>query len=160
VAIAASLRARRAVYERRARGLAVAVAGLAVAACGSTGASPTPGDMTAVLEQLALHGASVIRTVSGDAGCADSALHSNAVRIDLTVDDMPSEQRVYLFRWRRPADFDAAADSFAGCVSGYSAPAEGAVETVEVPPWRAFGPNWSDELRQALEAGLSAAAGG
>jgi hypothetical protein len=138
----------------------ILVLALVVACGGSPSATFSAGDLTAVQEALALRGATVLRATSGDAGCQGSDLHSNVVRLDLRLDGDDGEQQVYLFRWRRPAQFEAGAVPFAECVDSFASSAGEPPVTLEVPPWRAYGSAWSDELRLTLEDALRAAGGG
>ena len=139
------------------------VLAIGVAACAGGTASPRPsvGDLSAVLGALALRGATIHDQVSGDPGCADSDLHRNAVRLSLSVAGDPAIHEVYLFRWRRPADFAAAAAPFAACVADHaSGAATASVQSMEVPPWRAYGAGWPPTLRTALGEALRAVGGG
>jgi len=131
---------------------------LLAAACGAA-ATPTPDDMTGLLNELESHGAHVEDILAGDAGCPDSELHSNASR--LTVTSGGRDYDVYLFRWRRPTDYDAANAAFQDCVGAFTT-ARGSVdvEILEVAPWRAFGGGWTAGLKDAIESSLSAAAAG
>lgn len=135
---------------------------LTLVGCGAPSPSPTAGDMSAVMGALALRGATIHQQVSGDAGCAASTLHANALRIDLTLAQDGTDYEVFLFRWRRPADYEASAEPFEACLEEYAGSIVGEVdvESIEVPPWRAFGPAWTDELRRTLEGALRATAGG
>jgi hypothetical protein len=130
-------------------------------ACGPGAApSPTPADLTAVLEALALRGATLRQAVSGDAGCPAAELHSNAVRFDLSLEASDTRYQVYLLRWRRPADFSAAADAFEACLDDYTSRGVAAdIQFLELPPWRAYGSGWSEDLREVLEQSLRAAGG-
>jgi hypothetical protein len=141
------------------------LAGLLVASCSSGPGptlTPTPGDMSEVLAGLALGGATVHEQVSGDAGCPGSELHSNAARLSLSLPGDEQRYEVFLFRWRRSADFGAAAGAFNDCIDAYAAQTAGDVfiDALEVAPWRAYGPGWSEDLRTALENSLRAAGGG
>jgi len=132
-----------------------------VAACygGSTG--PTPGDMVDVLGELSAHGATMTDTVAGDAGCADQTLVDNARRLAVTFAPDHQTYTVYLFRWLNNADYGEAGSAFAACVAAYEQTNPGAsVETVDVSPWRAFGPGWSQPLRDSVTQALTAAATG
>jgi len=135
---------------------------LTIAGCGASAPSPAAGDMSELLGALALRGATIHQQVSGDAGCADSTLHPNALRIDLTLAQDGTDYEVYLFRWRRPVDFDASADRFRACFGDYAGSIVGDVDvdSLEVRPWRAFGPAWTDELRRTLDDALRATGGG
>lgn len=122
--------------------------------------SPTPRDFTAVLENLALRGATIHEAVSGDAGCPAVPLHGNAVRLELTLAEDDSDYEVFLFRWRRAGDYEAAAEEFEACLEDYARSSVGVfVEVVELSPWRAYGPGWSDQLMTTLEEALRAAGG-
>ena len=57
----------------------------------------------------------------------------------------------WLGRWRRPADHAAAADAFQACVAEFAQRAGATAATVDVAPWRAFGPGWSDAMQTALD---------
>jgi hypothetical protein len=133
-----------------------------VAACsGPIGPTPTPGGMGDVLPALALRGATVHDVVAGDSGCTQGQLHTNAARIELSVAGDESRYQVYLFRWRRPADFEASAQPFRDCVDEFLADADGEVplDVVEAAPWRAYGAGWSEEARGLVEEALTSLAG-
>lgn len=132
------------------------------AGCGGARPTPSPGGMVAVLGALAAHGASVTDVVAGDSGCSDPSLHDNAQRITLTLAADGRTYEVYLLRWRRQSDFDAAAAAFAACVADAAASPGGAdaMETVELAPWRAYGPGWGREMRDVIAQSLASAAGG
>ncbi|HEY7598748.1 MAG TPA: hypothetical protein VH741_02385 [Candidatus Limnocylindrales bacterium] len=147
------------------------LAALLVTACGSVAGpdgstapapTPTPGDMSEVQAALALRGATIHEAVSGDPGCPGSELHSNAARLELSVVGDDQRYEVYLFRWRRPADFDAAGQAFASCVDAYVGEAAGdlTIDTLERPPWRAYGPAWSEQLRDVVDGALRDVGGG
>ena len=129
--------------------------------CGSAAPpSATPPSVVNVLEGLALRGATIRQAVSGDTGCDVAPLRGNAVRLVLTLDETAEQHEIHLFRWRRQAQYDAAAADFAACVEEYRAASEGGVEVLELAPWRAFGQGWDDELSVVLEESLRAAGGG
>jgi hypothetical protein len=142
---------------------AVACASPAPSGTPTATATPTPGDLSAVQAALALRGVTIHEAVSGDAGCpGQPGLHGNAVRFELSLagDDQPYE--VFLFRWRRPSDFAAAEQSFADCVDEYTAGVSGdvSIDGVEVAPFRAYGPGWSEDLISVLEQALHDVGGG
>jgi hypothetical protein len=144
------------------RPIALAVSLLLIAACGAgNGPTPTPGGMDEVLPALALRGATIHQSVSGDAGCPGSALHSNAARLEISVAGDETRYSVYLFRWRRPVHFEAAAQPFSRCVDEFLAQSDGEVpiDGVEAAPWRAYGPGWSEEVLLIVEEALHDLAG-
>lgn len=134
---------------------------LALAACGPTPtASPT--DMTGVLNEFASHGAVVRDIIAGDAGCAESDLHSNGSHLTLTLTAEARDYGVYLFRWRRPSDYAAGDSAFQQCVAQFAREPSVTeeVQTIEVTPWRAFGTGWSDAMTDVIRQSLVAAAAG
>ena len=149
-----------------------ALLALAIAGCGSSATvspsvtpSPTPqrGDMSAIQAALALRGATIHDAVSGDAGCPSvPGIHQNAARFVISLAGDAQTYEIHLFRWRRPADFAAAAQPFRDCVDEYAAGIAGdvAIDTVEVEPWRAYGPGWSQELSELLDSALRDVGGG
>ena len=145
---------------------ALAACGGAVTPSGPSAAPPTPtpptADLGAVQAALALRGVTVQQAVSGDAGCpGQQGLHDNAARFELSLAGEAQSYEVFLLRWRRPSDFDAAGDSFSACVDEYARQVQGdvALEVLEVPPYRAYGPGWSEELINVLRDALSDVAG-
>jgi hypothetical protein len=145
----------------RARLVALMIAASAsmIAACGAAPA-PTAGDMTSVLSELAAHGATVRDIVAGDPGCADASLQGNGSHIKLMLAADGRDYDVYLFRWRRATDYDAAGGAFSSCVSAFADRLDSSVrvDIVEVSPWRAFGPGWTKDLHDTMQQSLAAAA--
>jgi hypothetical protein len=144
----------------------VAGCGTATTSTPTARATPTPtsAGMDAVQAALALRGATIHQVVSGDAGCPSvEGLHSNAARLEVSLAEAPEERYdIYLFRWRRPADFAAAEQPFSDCVDAYGAGVDGEVpiDGLEIEPWRAYGPAWSEELMLLLEDALRDVSGG
>jgi hypothetical protein len=69
--------------------------------------------------------------------------------------------RIYLMRWRRQADFDSDKSAFDQCVDEYrTLNPRSEVSTLEISPWRAYGPAWSEMMRDTLERALRDAGGG
>ena len=129
---------------------------LALVGCsGVTTPTPPPGGFQDIVASLVLRGATITDQVAGDAGCTDPTLYGNALRLDVQMPGDAGSRPVHLLGWRRPGDYDAAGPAFAACLATYDAadPAS-EVTTVEAPPWRAFGRDWSAELRSAVEQAL------
>jgi hypothetical protein len=132
------------------------------AGCGSIGQpAATPGGFGEVVAALVLHGVTVHEQVSGDDGCPRAELHDNAMRLTVSLADDPARRDVYLFRWRRATDFDAAVQSYFMCVTDFrSSHPRTVIEVVEQRPWRAYGADWSVRLKQAITDALAVSAGG
>jgi hypothetical protein len=143
------------------RWLAAILVAVFVTGCYGGSAGPTPGDMVDVLGELSAHGATMTDTVAGDAGCADQTLVDNARRLAVSYTPDDQTYTIYLFRWLNNSDYGEAAPAFSGCVAAYGqAHPNATVETVDVSPWRAFGPAWSPQLRDAVAQALTAATNG
>jgi hypothetical protein len=138
----------------RAAGWMLAV--LAVVGCaGVTTPTPSPGGFQDIVASLVVRGATITDQVAGDAGCADPTLYGNALRLDVRMPGESDSRPVHLLGWRRQTDYEAAAPAFAACLETYEAAGpESEVTTVETPPWRAFGRDWSAALRSAIERAL------
>ena len=143
--------------------LPLALLVLVAVGCNNIGQAPpaTPGSMDDVIAELVLRGATVHNLTSGDAGCPSSSLHDNAVRFDVALGTQSVTHEVFLLRWRRTSDFEASAQAFEDCVNEYRALHPGVqVSTLELDPWRAYGPTWGLDLSEILSAALAAAGGG
>ena len=135
--------------------LAFAVAAMVMNGCGGQAPGASPGAFTEVVAALVLHGVTVHEHVSGDDGCSRVELHDNAARLTVTMSDDPERRDIYLFRWRRAADFESSATSFFMCVGDFRSNHQGTViDVVEISPWRAFGDGWSDALELAVRESL------
>jgi hypothetical protein len=133
-----------------------------VAACGGAPSTPPPtqASMDDVIALLVLRGLTIHRAVSGDPGCPSSELHSNAVRLEVSIDARSATHDIYLFRWRRSSDFVDSAKPYADCIAEFQALNGGrAVSQVESEPWRAYGPGWPEDLAPRLQEALDAAGG-
>ncbi len=143
------------------RGLFMALMALALSGCGSFSApAPTAGTMDDLISALVLRGATVHRLVSGDPGCPSSDLHSNAIHLEVALGSQSATHEIYLFRWRKAADFEGSAQAFLECAEEYASLNPGRqVFTIESAPWRAYGPGWTEGLRATLLDALRAAGG-
>jgi hypothetical protein len=133
---------------------------LLISCCGAfTAPKPTAGDFTDIVSTLVRRNITVTDQVSGDDGCSNSALYSNAVRYDVRPAGDTTTYPIYVFGWKSEATYDADKAAFDACEQGYSGSSPGAVSAVEHLPWRAYGPGWPSTLKDAVDAALSAAGG-
>lgn len=133
---------------------ALALAALLIIGCGSgpiVAPTPTAAAMDDVIAALVLRRLTIHSLVSGDPGCPSSELHSNAVRMEVAIDDRSATHAIYLLRWRRTDDYAGSAQAFADCVAEFEALNPGqTVSQVESDPWRAYGPGWAPDLAPRL----------
>jgi hypothetical protein len=66
---------------------------------------------------------------------------------------------VYVFGWKSQQTFDADKATFDACVQSYADTNAASTDTVEHLPWRAYGPDWPDALRDAVDSALVEAGG-
>ena len=143
------------------RRLALLALTVLVSACYGGSASPTPGDMVDVLGELSAHGVTMTDTVAGDAGCADQTLVDNARKLQVSFSPDGKTYTVYLFRWLNNADYLDAGSAFDNCADAYlAAHPDSVVDKVDLSPWRAFGPDWTQDLHAAIRGALVDAAQG
>jgi len=117
--------------------------------------------MVDVLGALSARGATMTDTVAGDAGCSDQTLVDNARRLQLSFTPDGQTYTAYLFRWLNDADYVSAGPAFEECKLAYQVGHVGSdLASVDVSPWRAYGPSWSPALREAMEQALADAAKG
>ncbi len=115
--------------------------------------------MDDVIAALVLRGVAVHRLVSGDAGCPSSELHNNAVHMEVSLEAGSAKHDIYLVRWRRATDYQSGKTPFEDCIAEYrSLRPDVRVDALEAEPWRAYGPEWTDPLRQTIEDALRASA--
>ena len=138
--------------------LALIVLSVVIVACGggnNVEPSETPGTMDDAIGELVLNGITIHNMVGGDSGCPGEDLRDNALRLEVSIGTMSTTRTMYLMRWRRQADFDASADSFANCVGEWAAQTGATqVDQVANAPWRAFGANWPPDLLTAVTDAL------
>ena len=133
---------------------------LLITACGTfTAPAPTAGDFTDIVGALVRRSMTITDQVSGDDGCSNSALYSNAVRYDVRPAGDTVSYSVYVFGWKSQQTFDADKPAFDACVQAYKGGNQGTMTTFEHLPWRAYGPGWPDMVKSAVDAALTEAGG-
>ena len=96
--------------------------------------------------------------LAGESACADPGLIANAVHLRAKVASDPVERDVWIYSFREKGwdDTKAAVDA---CQAEYQAAHPGATVTrLDIPIYRVFGADWSQELTEALKGGLTEAA--
>ncbi len=118
-----------------------------------------PGEGRDLVAAIARHGATVTATVPGDSACDDPGLVANALRLTVTdPGDGTSARDVWLYSFRERSWATSQAPVNA-CQAEFEAAHPDAVVTrIDIPVYRAFGADWSEELVHALEAAIGEAA--
>jgi hypothetical protein len=136
-------------------------AALVIGACSGLPSPPppSPGNMDDVIAALVRRDVTVHRIVSGDTGCPGQDLHDNAVHLEVAVGAQSALKHIYLFRWRKPADFEAAAVPFAQCVQEFAdSNPDAPLAQLDLAPWRAYGP-WDPQLERIVGEAIRASGG-
>lgn len=137
---------------------------LAVVAIGcntitGTPPAPTPADFPGIAATLARHGVAIGNIVSGDAGCDDPNLVPTAIRFEASGLDQPAPTRAYVYIFRNRAAFDRLLPAVVACATGYVTDPEGE-PWITVSPFILTGPGpWPPAFREAMNDGLTEAAG-
>lgn len=139
----------------------IVVVMLLIGACaGPRAPTPPPAGFEDIVASLVRRGATITDQVSGDAGCADSTLYGNALRLDIRMPDETEIRPIYLLGWRRTSDYEAAGPAFDACVDSFETSHPTAqVTSMEKAPWRAFGPDWNAGLQSVVDQALTEASG-
>lgn len=142
-------------YTRLAAALA---APLLLASCYSF-ATPSyhPGEGRDLVAAIVRHGATVTAAVPGDSACDDPNLIANAMRLSVTDpgDGTARDVWLYSFRERSWAASEAPVDA---CQAAFEAAnPDATVMRIDIPVYRAFGADWSEDLVHALEAAITEA---
>lgn len=144
----------------RRRLLALALAGsLALAGCyGTTAPSFHPGDSRDILRTVMLHGIEVTDPVPGETACDDDDLVGNTLYFTARMPGEEAYRDVFVHTYREKW-WDASLEEVDGCQAIYEQLHPDAVVTrLDIPLYRIFGADWSDELKEELTGALEEAA--
>jgi hypothetical protein len=143
--------------------VATVLAATLVSGCGATTTigppKPTPMDIVGIADELAARGVIVTNVISGDAGCDDPDMIGAAIGFDAAGLDQPTPTRVRLYIFRNRAAYEKQRQAVDACAASWvTDPAT--FEAIDVSPYVAAGQGpWGAQLRAAIRAALTAAAG-
>ncbi|MBX3030628.1 MAG: hypothetical protein KF809_10740 [Chloroflexi bacterium] len=113
-----------------------------------------PGDARQTVNAIARHGVTITSIVPGSSACEDPSLKANAMQLVVVDpgDGVTRDVWLYTFREKGWPTTEAPVDD---CQAAFAAGQPGATVTrVDVPVYRAFGADWTDELADDVRAGL------
>jgi hypothetical protein len=140
--------------------LALALAGsLAFAGCyGTSEPSFHPGGSRDILQTMLLHGIEVTNPVPGETACGDDDLVGNTLYFTARMPGEVAYRDVFVHTYREKR-WDASLEEVDGCQAVYQQlHPEAVVTRMDIPLYRIFGADWSDELTKALTGALEEAA--
>lgn len=142
------------------RPLALALAGsFVLAGCyGTTEPSFHPGDSRDILQTVMLRGLEVTDPVPGETACDDDDLVGNTLYFTARVPGEEEYRDVFVHTYREKS-WDASLEEVDGCQAVYQQNNPDAVITrMDIPLYRIFGADWSEDLTDELTRALEEAA--
>jgi hypothetical protein len=144
------------------RPVAIAVAILAVTACGTISTmppAPTPADFQGIAGELTKRSIAIDHLVSGDAGCPDTTLIPTAIGLTADGIDQVEPVRIYLYIFRDRPAFERLRARVDECARSFVTDAA-TFETVEQSPFVLAGQGpWAPGFEAAIRDALEVAAG-
>jgi hypothetical protein len=143
----------------RPRLLALALAGsFLVGGCYSL-AEPSfhPGDQRDILQTILLRGIVTGEPIAGETACDDHDLVGNSLYLTARMPDEVEPRDVYIHMYREKY-WDRSAEEVDGCQAEYAAANPDAeITRLDIPTYRVFGADWSEELTDELTKALEEA---
>lgn len=116
-----------------------------------------PGDARQLVAAIARQGVTVDSATPGESACDDPGLIPNAMHLVVTDPDGGASRDVWIYSFREKYWSTSQAPVDACQAAFETAHAGTAVARIDIPLYRAIGPDWSPELTAALESGLAEA---
>jgi len=142
-----------------ARFLALALAGSFVLGGCYSLAEPSfdPGDHRDILQTLLLRGIVVTEPVPGETACDDHDLVGNSLYLTARLPKEEEPRDVYVHMYREKW-WDRSAEEVDECQATYAAAhPDSEITRLDIPTYRIFGADWSDELTAELTKALEEA---
>ncbi len=116
-----------------------------------------PGDARQVMSAIARRGVDIETSTAGDSACDDPALVPNSIHLVGTVASDPTPRDIWIYTFREKG-WDATQAPVDACQSAYqTAHPDALVTRIDIPVYRVFGADWSQELIDSVRGGLTEA---
>lgn len=136
-------------WQRRVN-LALAGAFLVSGCYGLSEPSFDPGDTRDVLHSIVRRGIVVTEPLAGATACDDPDLVGNSLYLTARLPDETEFRDVYIHTYRLK-NWDESAEEVDACQKAYADARPGSsVVRLDIPTFRVFGADWSDELSEQL----------
>ena len=142
-----------------ARFFALAVAGsFVLGGCyGLAEKSFDPGDHRDVLQSILARGIVATEPIAGQTACDDHDLVGNSLYLTARMPEETEPRDVYVHMYREK-HWDRSAAEVDGCEAVYAAAnPDSEITRLDIPTYRIFGADWSDELTEELTKALDEA---
>ena len=139
--------------------LLLTIAGsFAIGGCyGTTEPSFHPGDSRDILQTILLRGIVATEPIPGQTACDDHDLVGNSLYLTARMPDEAEPRDVYIHRYREKS-WDRSAEEVDECQATYAAAnPESEITRLDIPTYRIFGADWSEELTDELTRALEEA---
>jgi hypothetical protein len=147
------------IFTTHRRLLTLALAGVfALTGCYTT-AEPSfhPGDQRDILQTIILRGIEVTDPVPGHTACDDPDLVGNSLYFTARMPDEKEYRDVYVHSYREKW-WDRSEEEVDGCQATYAENhPESEITRLDIPLYRVFGADWSEELADELTRALEEA---
>ena len=109
-----------------------------------------PGDHRDVLKSIVRRGIVVTEPLAGATACDDPALIGNSLYLTARMPDEAEAVDVYIHTYREK-NWEESAEEVDRCMAEYAADHPGSeIGRLDIPVYRVFGADWSDELTEQL----------
>jgi hypothetical protein len=148
----------RRLLERVVAGASLTLISLALGGCYSLSEpSFAPGNQRDLLQAITRRGIVVEETMPGQAACEDPDLIGNVLFLSVRMPDEAEARDVYVHGYR-VRSWEGSEVEVDACQAEYAAERPGStVRRLDVPTFRVFGADWSDDLTAGLRAALEEA---
>ena len=117
-----------------------------------------PGDTRDVFAAIVRRGVIVSEPIAGQTACDDPGMIANSLYVTARMPDETEARDVYIHTYREKR-WEEGLDEVDACQAEYAAAHPGAViSRLDIPIYRVFGADWSDELKHELEGAFEEAA--
>lgn len=116
-----------------------------------------PGDHRDVLQSILLRGIVAGAPMAGETACDDHDLVGNSLYLTARMPEEVEPRDVYVHMYREKY-WDRSAEEVDACQAIYAAANPGSeITRLDIPTYRIFGADWSDELTEELSKALEEA---
>jgi len=124
---------------------------------GLTEPSFDPGDHRDILQTILLRGIVATEPIAGETACDDHDLVGNSLYLTARMPEEEEPRDVYIHMYREKW-WDRSAEEVDECQATYAAARpDSEITRLDIPTYRIFGADWSDELTDELTKALEEA---
>ena len=117
-----------------------------------------PGDPRDVFASIVRRGLIVSEPIAGQTACDDSGMIANTLFVTARLAEETEPRDVYIHTYREKR-WEESIEEVDACQATYAAAHPGsAITRLDIPTYRVFGADWSDELTRELRAAFEEAA--